>query len=273
MLNLLKHEIKSRWGAVLGWGTGLFLFGITYILIYPQIEEQLTALSDWGLYRAMGFDMGSFEGFLGSTVVLFLPVWLGIYVIIASTHTLTGEEEQGTLELLLAAPLRRWQILTAKMIAIGLTVFMILVIAGLGNALVLGGIKTRVAVNVTPGQLFIAVINGWPLLMVFIVMGLFLGAFMPTRKLAAITLSLVFFASYMSENLASHVRSLAPLKPYSLFSYFDTSTRVFSDGVQARDVLILLAAAAVFFVLALVCFQRRNITVGAWPWQRVGRND
>jgi len=32
--------------------------------------------------------------------------------------------------------------------------------------------------------------------------------------------------------------------------------------------VISLGVAAVFFILALICFNRRNITVGAWPWQR-----
>lgn len=28
MLSLLKHELFSRWGAVLGWGIGLALYGV-----------------------------------------------------------------------------------------------------------------------------------------------------------------------------------------------------------------------------------------------------
>ena len=268
MLNLLKHEIISRWVAIIGWGIGLFLFGTTYLCIFPEIEEQVTALADWSIYRTMGFDMGSFEGFIASMVVLSLPLFLGIYVIIASTHTLAGEEDQGTLEMLLAMPLHRWQIVSAKAIAISLTTFLILAIAGLGTGFVLNGIKAHVEVDVTFRQLFAAVTSGWPLTLVFIMMGLFLGALLPNRRTAAITLTVIFLASYFSENLASHVESLSPIKPYSIFSYFDSSASVFQDGVQVKDVLTLLGIAAVFFVLALVSFQRRNVTVGAWPWQR-----
>jgi hypothetical protein len=32
--------------------------------------------------------------------------------------------------------------------------------------------------------------------------------------------------------------------------------------------LVLLLMAAVFTALAVLSFQRRNLTVGAWPWQR-----
>ena len=268
MLNLLKHELISRGMTAFWWGIGLFLFGTTYLLIYPGVEEQLTALADWSIYKAMGFDMGSFEGFIASNVVLVIPLILGIYVIIASTSTLAGEEEDGTLELLLAMPLHRWQIVTAKAIAIGLTTLVILLIAGIGNGIALNWVKTQVEVDVTTSQLIIAVINGWPLTLVFVMMGLFLGAFMPNQKTATITLTVIFIVSYLSENFANHIDSLNPIKPYSLFTYFDTSSKVFQQGVQSKDVVTLFVVAAVFYVLTLIGFQQRNVTVGSWPWQK-----
>jgi len=267
LLNLLKHEIKSHWIATLLWGVALSLFGATYITIYPQVEEQITALADWGIYQAMGFDMGTFEGFLGSTVVLIIPLMLGIFVIMTSTRTLAGEEQDGTLELLLAMPLQRWQIVIAKAISLGLSAFFILVIVGVGDGLVLNAVKKIVEVDVTHRQLFIAIINAWPLTLTIVMIGLFLGAYLPTQKAAALTLTAFFIGSYFAENLASHIESLSSLQSFSIFTYFDTSANVFRQGVQAKDVLILLGIDAVFLGLALLSFQRRNVTVGAWPWQ------
>jgi len=268
MLNLLKHEIKVRWVATLGWGIALALFGTTYITIFPQVQEQIRSIADWEVYQAMGFDMGTFEGFLGSTVVLFIPLVLAIYVISSSTHSLAGEEDEGTLELLLAMPLERWQIVSAKALALGLSIFLILAIVGAWNSWVLNQMKGVVTVDISSRQLFVAVINAWPLTLLVAMIGLFLGAWLPTRRVAATILTAFYLLSYFTENFASHLKSLAALRPFSIFSYFDTSTRVFQEGVQAQDVLILLGLALAFFGLALFCFQRRNVTVGAWPWQR-----
>lgn len=64
------------------------------------------------------------------------------------------------------------------------------------------------------------------------------------------------------------------IKPWALLR----SAHRFADydgichDLAASDVLILVGAAVVFFILALVSFQRRNVTVGAWPWQRAGRS-
>jgi hypothetical protein len=35
-----------------------------------------------------------------------------------------------------------------------------------------------------------------------------------------------------------------------------------------QDTLILLAAGVAGLILALLFFQLRDVTVGAWPWQR-----
>lgn len=268
MLNLLKHEIKVRWVATLGWGIALALFGTTYITIFPQVQEQIRSIADWEVYQAMGFDMGTFEGFLGSTVVLFIPLVLAIYVITNSTHSLAGEEGEGTLELLLAMPLERWQIVSAKALVLGLSIFLILAIVGAWNSWVLNEMKGVVTVDITSRQLFVAVINAWPLTLLVAMIGLFLGAWLPTRRAASVALTVFYLASYFMNNFASHLKSLAALRPFSVFSYFDTSARVFQEGVQAQDVLVLLGLALAFFGLALFSFQRRNVTVGAWPWQR-----
>jgi ABC-2 type transport system permease protein len=247
---------------------GLALFGAMYISIFPQLSEQMAQISHIPIYQAMGMEIGSFEGYIASVVLQFVPLLLGIYAIITSTKTLSGEEDSGTLELVMAKPLSRWQILTAKTVAIAIALFVILAVAGLGNGLVLGAIKATTDVAVSPTQLWASVLGAWPITMAFVSFGLFLGAFLPSRRIAAIAATVVFIASYFGENLTGMVESLEPIKPLSLFSYFDSTAAVFIDGAQAGDILLLLGVTVVFFALALVGFQRRNVTVRAWPWQR-----
>ena len=59
MLNLFKHELQSRWGAVLGWGIALALYGIMYMLILPEMGDQMAVLADLSIYQAMGIDLAS----------------------------------------------------------------------------------------------------------------------------------------------------------------------------------------------------------------------
>jgi ABC-2 type transport system permease protein len=239
-----------------------------YIAFFPEIGDQMAELSDLSIYQAMGIDMASFSGYVASVVVQYIPLILGIYAIITSTQTLGGEEDTGTLELILAMPLHRWQIVTMKAIALAIVSFLIVVIAGLGDAFMLNAISDAQGVNITPLELFMASLNAWPITMAFMMIGLFLGAYLPSRRTAALVLTLIFVSSYFGQILAGMAESVESLKALSLFNYFDTSAAIFTEGVEIGDIGVLLSIAAIFFVLALVSFQRRNVTVGAWPWQR-----
>jgi len=268
MFNLLIHEIRSRWRAILGWGFGLILFGAMYISISPGLFEQLQSLKGLSIYKLVGMQLGSIEGYMASVVLVYIPILLGIYCIIASTSSLAGEEDNGTLELIVAMPLSRWQILTAKAIALFVVASLIMIIASSGNAFILALIKINNPINVTPFGLFRALISSLPLAFGFIMIGFFLGAILPNRRLSATVMTIFFIASFFMKNIAGMVKSLEPIKYFSLFNYYNPPQTIFTDGAQLSDTIILLGVAAVFFILALICFNRRNITVGAWPWQR-----
>ena len=109
MLSLLLHEIRSRRGAIIGWAIGLTLFALMYTTIYPEMQDQMASLADLSVYQAMGIEVATFEGYLGTSVIGFVPILLGVYAILTSTTTLAGEEDDGTLEMLLTTRLPRWQ--------------------------------------------------------------------------------------------------------------------------------------------------------------------
>jgi len=268
MINLLLHEIKSRWMAILGWGFGLIVYGAVYISIFDGMFEQMTVFKDLSIYKIVGMQLGSVEGYIASVVLNYIPVLVGIYCIVTSTSTLAGEEDNGTLELIVAMPLSRWQILTAKAFALSVVVLIIMIIVSIGNAVLLEVIKFKTPINITPFGFFVALISSLPLVVGLIMIGIFLGAILPNRRIAAIVMTVYFIASYFGENIARMVKSLEPIKYFSLFNYYNTTETIFTEGTQLLDILILLGIAAVFFILALICFNRRNITVGVWPWQQ-----
>ena len=268
MGNLIIHELRSRWKGIVGWAIGLTLFGAMYISVWPQAADQMVGLAELSIYQAMGINLRSFEGYMGSVVILFLPLLLGIYSIVTATRALAGEEDDGTLELVMARPIARWQIVAAKGFAIGIALIVILLLAGAGDAAVLAAIKTSYETTVMPIDLFLVLLTAWPITMAFAMISLFAGAFMPSRRIAVIVATVVLIGSYFGENITGMVGSLEFVKPFSLFTYFDSSATVFAESAKASDVAILIGVAAAFLALAVISFQRRNVTVGAWPWQR-----
>lgn len=274
MFELLKWEIRSRRNAILGWGLGLVLFAAMYLGIYPEMvdEIQMMDLSDISFYQAMGIEMGSFESYIGSAVVQFAALILSIYALIAGTGALAGEEDSGTLELLVVTPIARWQIVLMKALALAVVLLLVVVITGAGSVAVFSAIEAQVATEITRLDLFLALLTIWPIVFTFTMLSLFLGAFLPNRRTAALVATTLFIASYFGEGLLGMVSSLESLRPLSLHYYFDTTSALFSEGVQSSDLGVLLAVSLIFLALAVFSFRRRDITTGAWPWQRAAVN-
>ena len=117
---------------------------------------------------------------------------------------------------------------------------------------------------VTLEEVTLAALAVWPLVAFFAMLSLFIGALMPSRRIAAVTATVILVFSYFGKNLASMVDWLRWIQPILAFYYFD-SANLMIDGPDAQNTLILLAAGAISLVLAF--YQLRNVTVGARPWQ------
>jgi ABC-2 type transport system permease protein len=271
MLKLLQHEIRSRAPGIVGWGLGLSILPIMYVGLYPQFADELANmqnLMDIALYQALGISMASFEGYVASTVTNLAPVILAIYAVISGTGMLAGEEDDGRLEMIVALPIPRWQIVTVKAIALGIALLLILTIVGAAAALTMAGIAGQVETTVTPLRVFGELMASWPLEMTFAMASLFLGAFSPSRRTAALLAMVVVLVSYFGNNLTNMFPSMEGLRALFPFHYYQATADALIHGQKPVDLLILTAVALALFALALIFFQRRDITVGVWPWQR-----
>ncbi len=271
MLRLLLQEFRFRRNGIIGWGIGLCLFPALYVGLYPSFADQMEnfyQILDVPLYQALGISMASFEGYLASTVTNIMPVILCIYAVLNGTGTLAGEEDSGRLELIVALPIPRWQIVAVKAVALGAALFLILAIAAAGAALTLVVIGSQVETAVTPVVLYFSLLAAWPLALALGMISLFLGAFSPNRRTAAMLATVVVLASYLGSNLTGMISSLEPVRNLFLFHFYEATAEALEQGQQAGNLLVLLAVAVVAFGVAVAFFQRRDLTVGAWPWQR-----
>ncbi|MEA1978880.1 MAG: ABC transporter permease subunit [Chloroflexota bacterium] len=271
MLRLLLQELRFRINGIIGWGLGLCFFPVVYVGMYPSFAEQMASfeeLMDLAIYQAMGISMAGFEGFIASTVTNLVPVILCIYAVINGTGTLAGEEDDGRLELIVSLPIPRWQIVAVKTVALGIALFIILAIVGAGAAITMEMISISVETKVTSLDVFFSLLAAWPLAMAVGMISLFLGAFSPNRRIASTIATVVVLVSYLGSNLSGMISSLEKIEKLFLFHYYEATAQALEMGQQTENMITLLVISLVAFGLALIFFQRRNITVGAWPWRR-----
>lgn len=270
MLNLLWYELRGRRTAMIGWSIGLILFAFTYLGIYPSMADQMSAfdLSAIPLYEALGVqDMASFEGYASGTFVNFLPIILGIYAVVAGTGALAGEEDEGTLELLVALPLPRWQIVLTKALAIALTVLVVLLVTAVGVMGIFASIQNEITTTVQTADWLRIALAAWPITMALGMISLFCGVIAPNRRTASVLAALAFMVNYFGHAITGLADAYKGWRPFFLFSYYDNTRTAFSNGFVWGDAAVLLAVALLFLGLTLFAFQKRNLTVGAWVWR------
>lgn len=268
MFRLIWQELKFRRNAIIGWGLGLCFFPIVYIGIYPSVADQMAGFADLEIYKAMGMSLGTFADWVASILVALLPVVASVYAIINGTGTLAAEEEDGRLEMIVTLPLPRWQVVTAKAIALTISSIVIYLIVSIVSLFVFQGIEGQIETELVGMDMFTAVLSGWPVVFAVGMIGMFLAAFCASRRAASMIAAVILVVSYFGNTLANSTPALEPFEPFFLFTYLNASGKAVLEGQQASDVFVLIAIGLVSFALALFFFQRRNLTVGAWPWQR-----
>jgi len=268
MLRLLWQELLFRRSAIIGWSLGLCFFPLVYIAIYPSVADQMAGFADLEIYQAMGMSLGTFPDWVGSILIIFMPLVAAIYGIINGTGTLAGEEEDGRLEMIVTLPLPRWQIVTAKAIAFAVSSFIMFVVVSVVSMLVLQAIQSQIETEMVGMDMFRTVLMAWPLAFAVGMLSMFLAAFCANRRFASMIAAAVLVVGYFGSNLAASTTALEPFEPFFLFTYLDASGTAVMEGQAAGDMFVLLGIGLVSFALALFFFQRRDLTVGLWPWQR-----
>jgi ABC-2 type transport system permease protein len=180
-----------------------------------------------------------------------------IFGVMAGTNALAGEEANGTLDLLLAQPISRTQLVLSKMAAIAAGACLI-------TALIYAGWLLSVPfvdIDVGFGELFWATANIVPLIVFFAAFSMWLGAALgraPATALAAALAVSGFFISYLGE-LVDAVR---PVRVLSVF-YYNGGAKAITEGVDPARLLVLLALTAGVLLLAMRAFDQREIGVTA----------
>jgi ABC-2 type transport system permease protein len=277
----------ARWrGQILGWGVVLALIGAATMPAYDailhnsgQLKKLLQELSPWLMaFSGVGdkaqipsrLDPADPGIFLTMNFFSFMPIILGVFAVLGGSGLLASDEENGTLDLVLAHPVSRSAVFLARLAAFGAATVAVLVIAWLGLAVP----AHWSAFPSTPGALALPFVSLLAVLLLFGTLALLGSMLLPSRVTAAMAAGIVLVVSYFITSLAPispAVRTVAWLSP---LDYYQSGYAV--NGLDWAWLAGLLAASAVFAGLAWWRFERRDIRVAGegswgWPWQRARR--
>ena len=247
--SLFTKTLYDARRALVGWAVGLLATVAMIMAMYPTVRagsyQRSVQEAPEALLRAFGMDRGtdivSGAGYLGGYLFGFmLPMLLLVFAIGVGASAVAGEEDRGTLELLVANPISRTRVLAEKFAA--LTVMAVLL-----GLVVLGGVLAGgplVGLRVGVAGLVAAV-------------AMAVGAATGSRGLAVGVGAAAAVAAYLVDSLAPLADALAWLQRLSPI-WWATGNDPLQHGLGV-GLLLLLAGLLTLLAVGGRLFTQRDL--------------
>ena len=255
----------DQWRATLGLALFMAAYAGLIMGIYPSIAA-ITEIRDIferlpEAFRVMfapgGLDITTPEGFLATEFFSIIgPLLFFAYTIAIGGSATAGEEERGTIDLLMSLPVPRWRVVLEKYISVAVGT----VILGAGLLLGIAAGAFAAGVDLRYDGIGAIVASAILLGLLFGALALFVGALTGRRTFSIGVAFALAVASYLVYSLSALVDLIKPLRPVSPFTYYIGGNPLV-NGLDPTNIAVLTGATLAFLVLALVAFQRRDLRV------------
>ena len=263
MIPVIRWTLWQRRWSTMWWSIGAFGLIFLNMIFYPSFRDQAAELQksfenlpDAAVQLFGGStDFFSPVGFVNSQIFfLMLPLILGILTIGLGSGLLAREEQDQTIEMLLARPVSRSKLLAAKGIA-GVIILTIVTLAGLATTLVTAKI---VDLDIATMPLVQVTAVCWLLVLSFGAIAFLLSAIGKTRGASLGIATLVAIGGYLVSSLAGTVDWLkTPSKAFP-FNYYE-SEAILRGNANWNNLIFFAAVVAVGAALSWLVFRRRDI--------------
>lgn len=258
--NVFLKSLRDQRRALLGWSIGILLLVVLEAALWPSIKK-MPALDELlaGYPEAMRKlfnleDFASGRGFMNAELFsALLPILFIAFAIGRGARSIAGEEEAGTLEVLLVTRVSAVRLVLAQAAALAVaTAALGTVLYGslLGSSAVFGmGIGAGELAGATLAMVLLGIEFGW--------LALALGAATGRRGLAIAGAATAAVAAYVLYVAGEFVEAVQPWQPASPFHQALTGGPL-GAGMPLAYAWMALAGAVVVAV-ALPVFDRRDI--------------
>lgn len=262
---VMLKTLRDHWRALIWWAVGLVSLAAYLVLLYPGIRdtpgynELLNAMPEALLKTMVGEypDFASPTGFLNSSLFFMAsPLLFIVFTLSYDRGMVAGEEERGTLELLLAYPLPRWRVVLEKFAALTVATVMLAAVFWVSLAV---GVQV-VEMDVDLGNLGAVMVNTVLLGLAFGALTLALGCATGKQGLSVGVSATLAVAAYFINSLAPVVEALEPYRQISPFYHY-IGRDPLVNGLDLGNVAVLLGLTGICLVVALLAFERRDLAV------------
>lgn len=264
--NVFWKTLRDQRRGLLWWGIGLVVLAVYLMWFYPSLRDQASTLNAYleqlppalrATFMGEFTDFTSPEGYLNTELYFFIvPFLFVIFAVGFGSNAIAGEEERGTLDLLLANPLPRWQVVVEKFATLVVSTAALAFVLCLG--LLIGG--RMVNLEISFGRVAEATASSVLLSLAFGTLALALGCASGQRGLSVGLATALAIAAYFLNSLAPLVEALKPYRKLSLFYYYIGADPL-TKGLNLGHAAVLIGVTVVLLAVGMIAFERRDVAV------------
>ena len=263
--SIFLKTLRDRRRSLLFWGVCFVLLAVMVVSLYPMIEsysaiedymellpEELLAFFTGGIN-----DFTSPEGYLHSELFfLIFPLLVMVFAISFGSSAVAGEEEQGTLDLLLSNPLPRWRMVLEKFAAMVFSIVLLVLVSWAALAISSHVVGMGLSLGRLAAICFSAVLLG----VTFGAVALAVGCARGRRGLSMSIAGAFVGYSYLLNAMAPLIDWLEPFQVLSPF-YFYIGAEPLTNGLNVTHAAVLVGLTAVFIAVAIATFRKRDLSI------------
>lgn len=235
---------------------------ILTILFYPSFKEMtgINALvendnSAMRVFVGNVTDLTSPEGYLNSQLYyLLIPLLFLVLAITQGSGAIAGEEERGSLDLILSNPVKRWQLALQKFGAMTISLMSIALILWIGTVTSIRLVSMEIAIinlaEITLSVTFLAILFG--------TIALTIGMSTGSRGISIGLTGAIAVLAYLINALVPIKEELHSLTKLSPFYYYIDSDPL-THGLDFLHVVVLIGLSVIIFLVGLFIFERRDL--------------
>lgn len=265
-MNLFIRELKANQKALIIWSVCMALLvlsglakytaysssGNTGNEVFDQLPNTLKILLGFS-----GFEVSKISSFY-AFLFPYIEITTAIHAALIGSGIIAKEERDKTTEFLIAKPISRKTIITAKLLAALFNVIIINLVSLLSSFVIVPTFHT--GENIT-NEIIILHIIMFILQLIFLTLGSLLSASLRKSKAASSIATNIVILGYVISKITALVDYLDVLNICSPFTYFSLDKAVNSNEISLLPTLLSLMIILVFASFTYFFFQKRDMSI------------
>lgn len=265
-MNVFIREMKANEKSLIIWGIAIVLMIASSMGKYVSLSLSGQSVNDLmgqmpnSLKAIMGlgtFDLSTASGYFG-VLFIYLALMTTIHAVLLGANIISKEERDRTAEFLFIKPASRNRIVTAKLLASLINIFIINLITLVSSILLVQ--KYAVEESVA-GDIARLMIGMFIIQLIFLFIGTAIAAISKNPKSATSVSTGILLSTFILSIVIDMNTRLASLKYLTPFKYFDAKNIMYDRGFELVYVVISVVLIASLLSMTFIAYKKRDLKV------------